>query len=320
MKSPLRLTRWHRLTLLAAALLLVPWWYARSTGQPAATIEPPTADELAKLGEQWVRLLRDDSDQPIAMQTAIIRYVPQADFQAGQAGNRYRHYVDLVGAVHIGDLSYYRQLNKRFRSYDAVLYELVAAQGTVIPKGHGTSNTHPLGALQNGMKSMLEVEHQLEQIDYTRANFVHADLSPDEFSATMERRNEGFLQMFAKMMGASMAQQSQQAARGESADVDFMAALFAKDRARQLKIAMAKQFESMEALMVSLSGPDGSTLITERNIRALDVLANELEEGQQRLAIFYGAGHLSDMHERMEKRFQMVPVGIEWLTAWDLSE
>ncbi|SVD08140.1 uncharacterized protein METZ01_LOCUS360994, partial [marine metagenome] len=33
--------------------------------------------------------------------------------------------VDLVGAVHIGDQAYYEGLNKAFKKYDSVLYEMV---------------------------------------------------------------------------------------------------------------------------------------------------------------------------------------------------
>jgi hypothetical protein len=299
---------------------------------PAAEAEPASrgATEVAEraedkrtenaAGEKWVRLLEDKKGKPVAMETAIVRYVKASDIKSGQLPSRYKQYVDLVGAVHIGDRSYYRELNNRFRKYDAVLYELVAPEGTAVPRGRGTSNSHPLGALQNGMKSMLEVEHQLEQIDYTEDNMVHADLSPAEFFQSMDKKNEGFAQMYFRMLGASMAQQSQQTAKGENPEMDLMAALFSKDRPRQLKIAMAKQFESMEQLLTSLSGPDGSTLITERNKRALDVLEEQLDEGVDRIAIFYGAGHLSEMQDQLAERFDMKPVSVEWLEAWDLRE
>jgi hypothetical protein len=168
------------------------------------------------------------------------------------------------------------------------------------------------------MKSMLEVEHQLEQIDYTRDNMVHADLSPAEFMKSMDKRNEGFAQMYFRMIGASLAQQSKQAAEGESAEVDLMAAMFSKDRPRQLKIAMAKQFEGMEQLLVGISGPEGSTLITARNDRALEVLEKQLDDGVDRVAIFYGAGHLAEMDDQLEERFDMKPVSVEWVEAWDL--
>jgi hypothetical protein len=259
---------WSRLL----ALMLAVSCAASSSAKPptAAKDDDPKAEPA--IGEQWVRVTEDKDGKPQAMQTAIVRYVKRDDYKPGQAGGDYAEYVDLVGAVHIADRAYYKELNRRFKKYDAVLYELVAPEGTQVPKGRGTSSAHPLGALQNGMKSMLNVEHQLEQIDYTRPNMVHADLSPAEFLQSMDQRDEGFAQMYFRMLGASMAQQSQQAAQGESADVDFLTAMFSKDRPRQLKIAMAKQFEGMESLLVGISGPDGSTLIKERNNRALEVL------------------------------------------------
>jgi hypothetical protein len=286
-----------------------------AAGQPIAVAELAPAD-VKDLGKKWVRLVHDDKKQPLAMETAIVRYA--TDESAGDGPPR--QYVDLVGAVHIGDRKYYETLNDRFKTYDAVLYELVAPEGTVVPKGRGANSNHPLGALQNGMKSMLEIEHQLEQIDYTPANMVHADLSPDEFFKSMDDRDEGFVQMYFKMLGSSIAQQTEPGAAGVSAEFDLMAALLAEDRARQLKIAMAQQFESLEAMMAGLSGPDGSTLITERNNRAMDVLAKKLGEGPGRLAVFYGAGHLADMHEQMAKRFKMKPIAIEWVEAWDLRK
>ena len=68
--------------------------------------------------------------------------------------------VDLVGAVHVGEKSYYAALNECFKKYDAVLYELVAPPGTRIPKG-AKPGAHPVAMLQNGLKDMLALEHQL---------------------------------------------------------------------------------------------------------------------------------------------------------------
>jgi hypothetical protein len=288
--------------------------------QAAVTETAKAADEAPAPGEKWVRLLKDKDDEPVALETAIVRYVKVDDFVEGKPADEYKEYVDLVGAVHIADKRYYRDLNRRFKGYDAVLYELVAPEGTVVPRGRGTANTHPLGMLQNGMKSMLEVEHQLEQIDYTRENMIHADLSPSEFAESMTKRDEGFLQMYFKLQGAAMAQQSAAASEGVNADIDILSAMFSDDRPRQLKIAMARQFEGMEALMMGFSGPEGSTLITDRNERALEVLKKRLKAGDKELAIFYGAGHLAEMDEQLEKDFGMKPVGVEWVEAWDLRE
>ena len=170
------------------------------TAQAEAAESAPASGDEAKLGESWVRLIKD-GDATLALETAIVRFVPGDDYEADKAPGDYDRYVDLVGAVHIGDHAYYAKLNRRFRDYDAVLYELVAAGRHGRPARAGDVQRHVVGALQNAMKSMLEVDHQLEQIDYTRPNFVHADISPEEFSASMERRDESFLQMYLRDRG-----------------------------------------------------------------------------------------------------------------------
>ncbi|MEM8944522.1 MAG: hypothetical protein AAGD11_05000 [Planctomycetota bacterium] len=301
------------LTVLLAATTMLP--ASQLIAQPAAAAKPK-ADAQAEHGTEWVRLRRDGKGRPLALEVAVVRYVSEQ--YANKAPAKAPEYVDLVGAIHVGDLSYYRELNRRFRGYDALLYELVAPKGTKVERGRGTSSAHPLGAVQNGMKSMLELEHQLEKIDYTRPNFVHADLSPEEFFQSMEDKDESFLQLLFRMMGQGIAAQSQQAAEGESADLDIFTALMSQDRARKLKIALAKQFSSMELMLSGISGPEGSTLITERNKRALDVLREQRAAGKRRLGIFYGAGHLTDMHERLVDDFGLQPIGTVWLEAWNL--
>ena len=76
------------------------------------------------------------------------------------------------------------------------------------------------------------------------------------------------------------------------------------------QVALAQQFENVETLMVGFNGPDGSTLITERNKVALAVLADELKKGRTQIGVFYGAGHLSDMQERLADDFSLRERGI----------
>ena len=104
--------------------------------------------------------------------------------------------VDLVGAVHVGEKDYYEQLNQLFTSYDAVLYELVAPEGTRIEPGKSRSSRIAVSYIQNLMKDVLKLEFQLDRIDYTKPNMVHADMSPQEFSQSMKDRDESFLKMF----------------------------------------------------------------------------------------------------------------------------
>jgi hypothetical protein len=284
---------------------------------PAAAKEAKAKQEpdSTKPGEKWVRLELDAKGKPLALQTAVVKYKSKPINNGAQPLE-----VDLVGAIHVGDAAYYADLNKRFEAYDALLYELVAPEGTRIQPGQRASSRHALGAMQNGMKSMLELEHQLELIDYTKENFVHADMTPDEFFDAMKERKESFLSMYMRLVGQSIAAQNKNPGSRQASDMDMLSAFFSKDRPRKLKIAMAKQFSDMESLLTSFGGEEGSTLITGRNIKALEVLRRELDGGKQKVGVFYGAGHLADMHERLLKEFGLEPAEVVWLTAWDLTD
>jgi hypothetical protein len=313
------------LALLAAAWLV---WTGSARGDEPLTKTDPgkAAEDAAAVGTEkdgdkpaepkFIRVRRNDKKQPVAMDTAVVRYVP-----AG--GDREGLTVDLVGAVHIGDKGYYDDLNKLFADYEVVLYELVAPEGTRVPKeGRQGGNAHPIGAMQNGMSSMLELVHQLDCVDYTKENFVHADMSPEEFSKSMADRGESFMQMFLRLMGQGMAQQAaaQQGSGGGNPDLNLLVALFSRDRAARLKQIMADQFENMESQMLVFDGPGGSTIITERNKKAFEVLDKQLKAGKKKIAVFYGAGHLPDMEKRLLADFGLKRGGEQWLTAWTLDK
>jgi hypothetical protein len=247
---------------------------------------------------------KNNKGQPLSLETAVTSY-QHAD------GTR----VDLIGAVHVADKQYYKKLNDRFAQYDVVLYELVAPEGTRVPRG-GQRSQHPVGRMQEGIKTLLDLSFQLNHIDYTAENLVHADMSPDEFAQRMKDRGESFLQILFRMMGQAAAHSGK--TDGPS-DSDLLFALFAPDRAMRLKRVMASQFEDIEGQMKIFEGPDGSTLISERNKRALDVLQRELKNGQENIAVFYGAGHMPDMASRLQKDFGYTYAGTEWIQAWDMS-
>jgi hypothetical protein len=268
---------------------------------------PKTSPDKADEGK-FIRLVRDDQRRPLVMETAVVRYSSPAKPNVE---------IDLVGAVHVGDRAYYDELNKLFDKYEVVLYELVAPEGTRVPKGgrQGPS-THPIGAMQDGMSTVLELAHQLNCVDYTKKNFVHADMSPEDFSKTMEERGESFFQIFLRLMGTGLAQS---AAGNGMSDSALLLALFSKDRATVLKSLMAEQFESLEGSMSALDGPGGSTIITERNKRCFEVLDKQLAAGKKRIAIFYGAGHLPDMERRLLADYGLKRGSETWLPAWQLQ-
>ena len=64
--------------------------------------------------------------------------------------------------------------------------------------------------IQKAMKDVLELDFQLQMIDYTRPNMIHADMSPAQFAESMNKRGESMLSMFIRMMIAAMNQQDSQ--------------------------------------------------------------------------------------------------------------
>jgi hypothetical protein len=169
--------------------------------------------------------------------------------------------------------------------------------------------------LQTGMKSMLELAYQLDFIDYQQPNFVHADMSPDAFSKSMQDRGESIWTMLFRMMGQGIAQQG---GKQSASDIEVLVAMFSNNRPLALKRLLARQFEDLEGAMGMFEGPDGSTIISERNKRALEVLEEQIAAGKKRVAIFYGAGHMPDMEKRLLADFGLKRQGEHWLEAWNL--
>lgn len=275
---------------------------------PAAADENKPEDDIS----HFLRISRDRENRAVAMQTSVTRY-----WMTNEKGDRVM--VDLVGAVHIGEKEYYEKLNDLFDDYDTVLYELVAPEGTVIPKGGrdpGDSGMlNPIAAMQKGMQSALGLEFQLEHIDYTKPNFVHADMSPEEFGESMKNNDESISKMLLRAMGQSMALQS----RGQGGDASMLLALFSKNKTLRLRRSMAEQMKNMEGGMIAFEGKEGSTIIDHRNAKAMDVLQREITSGKKKIAVFYGAGHLPDMQRRLQSDFKMQRAGQFWLDAWKLT-
>ncbi|XP_078170175.1 uncharacterized protein LOC144564449 [Carex rostrata] len=63
-----------------------------------------------------------------------------------------------------------------------------------------------------------------------------------------------------------------------------------------------------------------AVIIRERNKFAMKVLKETIAEGKTSIALFYGAGHMPDFHKRLVQELDMVPVSVEWYTAWSIKE
>ena len=226
--------------------------------------------------------------------------------------------VDLVGAVHIGDADYYRTLNKGFKKYDAVLYEMVKPKDLDPSKLNQGRKQSSVSFLQRFMKTQLDLAYQLDEVDYGPKNFVHADMTDKQFAKRQNARGEGMFQLMMRMMKEDMARQKGDNGAADISMGELMRALFSPTRAVDLKYLLARQFNELERLTAGLDGKEGSVILTERNTVALKVLEKEIKAGRKNLAIFYGAAHMPDIEKRMIKNMGFERKATRWLTAWDL--
>ena len=272
---------------------------------PPAESKPAATDYV-----RWV-----DTETEEGLQTASVRFTREDGAT-----------VDLVGAVHIADKAYFEDLNRRFKTYDAVLYELVGgpmpkteADKASRAKARDSSNLSWLAQLHKTMQRSLALSSQLEEVDYSGTNFVHADVTLEQFDKLKTQKQESFLGLMLK----AYAVQAQMEEDGKMAKqpnlAQLMAILLRGDSANNLKRVIGEQFDLVEDLITGIEGGDGTVIIGERNKVALEVLKQQVAAGKKKLAIFYGAAHLPDMEKRLTEQ-GWKKVNAEWLTAWDLGE
>jgi hypothetical protein len=225
--------------------------------------------------------------------------------------------VALIAAIHVGDAAYYRKLQELFRGYEALLYEMIRDRGADATEK--IQSDHPVSQLQIGLKSALGLEFQLEALDYTPTNFVHADLDPDTFARLQGEKGESILGLMLRTMLEEEARQ--RSGRGQTlGPIQLLFALASGDRAHALKLLLAQQMDQIEATLAGIdrgSDGQGSVLVSGRNEHAISVLREQLQRGKRRLGIFYGAGHMPDFDRRL-RLLGFEPASEQWLTAWDL--
>lgn len=275
--------------------LLRPLWLLLFLLQAAAA--------LADTG--YTRVDLDADKQPRALQVAIVSFTkPGSDAR-----------VDLVSAIHVGDKAYYAELNQRFRDYDALLFELVAPTGAnfSLPRGE---HRGVLSTTQLGLTRLLGLTFQLDEIEYDRPNFVHADLSPAELRASMVERDESLYVYFWRIFFATMNEYGRDPLGLK--DWEMLSSMVTAPESNSMKTMIAYEMADPRSVQNILGEDADTAIVGARNERAIAVLQRQLEAGSERIAIFYGVAHMADLERRL------LELGFErgdstWLDAWDLT-
>lgn len=263
----------------------------------------PAADESK---DGFIRV--DEDDSAARLQTAVTRY--EKDGAS----------VELIGAVHIADKAYYEKLGERFKSYDAVLFEMIGGERLAEPAKPEPADPAPgekkqadlsgLHKVYDMVADFLKLTGQMDNIDYTAKNFVHADLTYAEFAAMQKERGESLLG-FALKAGKSAPEPAKQP------DATKLLSAMLSGKSNLVKLEIVHTLGQGDDQIAAFAGE--SVIISDRNQRCLEVMNRELAAGHKKLGVFYGAAHFPDMEKRLtEQGFKRVRQ--DWLTAWDIPK
>jgi hypothetical protein len=275
----------------------------RPTTRPTA--RQAEADE--ETTDDFIRFVEDDAGGG-RLESAIVTY-----------RNANGVMVHLVAALHVGEASYYDGLSKTFKTYDALLYELIKPRGMAAPQP-GVRSGGAVSGLQRFLKDVLELEFQLDKIDYTAPNFVHADLDAETFFSLQEERGESLLTLMFRSMLSEMQRQSAGTGARPITIFDLLAAMNSPDSGRQYKLLLARQFQDIEAQIAGVEGKEGTVLVAERNKAALKVLRETIGAGKKNIGVFYGAGHMRGLENALVGEMGFRRTGTEWRVAWDMTQ
>lgn len=297
----------HRYHFLLSLILTVPATLLAQESIPSSNVVVAKDAEA----QHFIRLSQSNDSKPLSLDTPVITY------SAGAGGAQ----VDLIGAVHIGEASYYTELNKLFDQYDVLLYELVAPEGTVVSEKTQKESSNPVSFLQKSMKNFLGLESQLEKVDYSKSHFVRADMTPTQIAQKMDERGDTALTIALSTLVDVMRQQNKAAQNSSqnplmSSELSLMELM---ENPHKAKLLMAQQFVATGSLDQALGGSLNQLLVLDRNAEAMKGLQKQLAQGKKKIGIFYGAAHLPDMEKRLYSEFGMQKQQTRWIKAWDLT-
>jgi hypothetical protein len=267
-----------------------------------------TAVASADTATVFARVAVDEEERPRALQMSVVTYEP--------ADGKDILSVDLVSAIHIGDPSYYAELNDRFLEYDVLLYELVAPQDAAA-SGSLEKRKGILSTTQIGMTKLLDLSFQLDEINYDQANFVHADLSPEELRQSMTDRGESLYVYFWRIFFATLDEYAKDPLGLQ--DLQMLSTMVASGQDDSFKTMIAYELTNIDQVQDILGEDSGSAIIGARNQRAIDVLKREIDAGSRRIGIFYGVAHMPDLEERLLDQLGLEYSATDWVDAWQLG-
>ncbi len=234
----------------------------------------------------------------------------------------------LIGVCHVGEKSYYEKTQRKLDAAELVLFEGIGFDGKVADRNKSESK---VSSLQTTLAQSLGLVFQLDAIEYDRRHFRNSDLGVAELQAKLigsankakpgKKENDPQLRAFMKML------------EGDSFALTLVQGI--------LKLFQGNpQFRAMARLVIieTIAASEGDvsklaasaspamrrlfkTLIDDRNAVVVRDLRKTMrgKDAPAEVAIFYGAGHMTDLEARLSKKLAYQPAGETWVTVFSVN-
>lgn len=304
-----------RLSLLLAITVV--------SSAPAFSLPAPPAHSasVAKAQQSYVRESRGVDDNRDALQTEIRRFDPVK-------GNGPSIY--LVAAIHIGEKSYYEQLQRFLDKQDVVLYERVRrSRAAAKVKTGQAAGSRAAGVakrsvgVQKKLANALNLQFQLDGIHYDRPQFRNSDMDWDAMTALAKKAGAGTEKKLAEL-SASLSDGLNVGLSGQLLNFVLTQAASRPALSNILRGAVITALSDPNIRKKSVT-PDSvkleSIIIIERNkivladLKALLKTSKRLPKPIHSIALFYGAGHMENIEQHLVSDLGYRATNTQWLTA-----
>lgn len=189
---------------------------------------------------------------------------------------------------------------------------------------NAAANAEPLSSGGDGIQAQLAtalgLAFQLEAMDYGRDRWICSDMAADELNRALAARDVDFAVLEGTLAGSSLPARIGKIMLGLMRALDKFVDNAISDT---MKVMMIEMLGDPAMLDVGLGQMPGlaDVLIDERNQVVMDdlevILAAHPEA--KRVAIFYGAGHMPDLGERLQDQRGYEPADAKWLRAMEVD-
>jgi hypothetical protein len=229
--------------------------------------------------------------------------VALAGYEQPDTGRR----VYLVGAVHIAHPEAFAAQQALLDGMDLVLWEGVG--GREKPSPEVMERFDVLFKSQVMLKNLLDLDFQLDEIDYERGFWRNSDMTLEAVQAALDERGLSMIPNEALV----------QAVFGTVFKVVDPQSIPRNPTVGRLYRGMVGPLIADPQRFFEQPGAEGlkEVLIELRNEVVLRDLADLLAEpGPERIGVYYGAGHLPDLQRALLDEQGLTYLGIHWITAW----